>query len=82
MAESSSHGFEERLAELRRQVEVRIKPSGASLKTAPFAKAADLMPMGAGTEVVVLVVTPSWYGVETTDGHHGWLPREQVEPAP
>lgn len=79
-AESSIQGFEERLAELRRQVEVRVKESGTSLKTAPFAKATDLASMSAGTEVVVLIVTPSWYGVESSDGRHGWLRRDQVEP--
>jgi Skp family chaperone for outer membrane proteins len=82
VAETSIHGLEGRLAELRRQVEVRIKSNNTNLKTAPFEKATTLMPMGAGTEVVVLIVTPAWYGVETSDGHHGWLRRDQVEQMP
>jgi hypothetical protein len=27
-------------------------------------------------------VTPYWYGVETTDGQHGWIKRQQLEPLP
>jgi SH3-like domain-containing protein len=30
------------------------------------------------TPVLILVLTPNWYGVETTDGHHGWIRRSQV----
>jgi hypothetical protein len=36
----------------------------------------------AGAEVVILIVTPYWYGVETTDGQHGWINRQQLEPLP
>jgi hypothetical protein len=36
----------------------------------------------AGSELVILIVTPSWYGVETPDGHRGWLLRDQVEALP
>jgi hypothetical protein len=30
--------------------------------------------------VVILIVTPYWYGIETEDGLHGWLHREQLGP--
>ena len=79
VAESSIQGLERRLSDLRRQAEVRVKAANAQLKTAPFEKAADLAPLGAGAELVVMIVTPQWYGVETPDGHRGWLRRDQVE---
>jgi len=34
------------------------------------------------TEVVVLIITPYWYGVETADRHRGWVHRSQLEPLP
>jgi len=27
-------------------------------------------------------LTKYWYGVETTDGHKGWVHRSQAEPLP
>ena len=44
-----------------------------------FEKAADLDSLDAGTEVIVVIVTSQWYGVQTPDGHRGWLRRDQVE---
>jgi hypothetical protein len=32
--------------------------------------------------VVILILTPFWYGVETQDGHRGWIHRDQVEQLP
>jgi hypothetical protein len=34
------------------------------------------------TEVVVVIDTPHWYGVETPDGQRGWVAIEQLEPLP
>jgi hypothetical protein len=62
-------------------VELRVKAKIA-LKTAPFRKSAALVSLEAGTEVVVLIITPYWYGVETPDKHRGWLRRDQVEQLP
>lgn len=81
-AESSVRNLEQRIRDLRHDVEVRVKAEGAELKSAPFRRAAKLQSLEAGTEVAVLIVTPYWYGVETPDGRRGWLHHDQVEPLP
>lgn len=81
-AQSSTRGLEQRLHDLRQKAELRVKEANTPLKSAPFQKAADLQSLGAYTELVVLIVTPYWYGVETTDGHRGWLRHDQVEQLP
>ena len=81
-AESNVRNLEARLHELRQQVEVRVISEGTELKSAPFRSAAKMLSLRAGSELVILIVTPSWYGVETPDGHRGWLLREQVEAVP
>jgi hypothetical protein len=81
-AQSSIPGLQKQLHDLRRKAELRVKESNTPLKSAPFQKAADLKSLGAYTELVVLIVTPYWYGVETTDGHRGWLRHDQVEQLP
>jgi hypothetical protein len=64
---------------LRKQVERAVKSPGAPLKSAPFHTAINLQTLGTGTQVLVLISTPYWYGVETHEGQHGWLMRDQVE---
>lgn len=81
-AESTVKNLEARLHELRQQVEVRVLTEGTELKSAPFRSAAKMQSLRAGSELVVLIITPSWYGVETPDGHRGWLLRQQVEALP
>ncbi|MFY9530147.1 MAG: hypothetical protein WBC04_23195 [Candidatus Acidiferrales bacterium] len=81
-AESSVRNLEQRLHDLRHDVELRVKNQDTELKSAPFHTAAKLQSLASGAEVVVLIVTPYWYGVETSDGHRGWLRRDQVEPLP
>lgn len=81
-AGSSVHDLEERIDSLQHEIERRIKGPGASLKAAPFRSAADLAQLPAYTQVVILIVTPHWYGVETPNGQHGWLPIDQLEPLP
>jgi hypothetical protein len=81
-AESSIRNLEQRLHDLRHDVELRVKDRDTELKSAPFHTAAKLQSLAAGTEVVVLILTPYWYGVETADGHRGWLRHDQVEPMP
>jgi hypothetical protein len=71
--------LEERVKELRRQVQRVVKSPGAPLKSAPFHSAKTLQLMSTGTEVLILISTPYWYGVETHDGQHGWMMRDQVE---
>jgi hypothetical protein len=31
---------------------------------------------------VVLILTPYWFGIETNDGHRGWLRKEELVPLP
>ncbi len=73
---------EERLKDLRRQVERLVKAPGAPLKSAPFHTASTLQSLPAGTEVLIVISTPYWYGVETHDGQHGWMLRDQLELRP
>ena len=42
--------------------------AGAPLKSAPFHTASTLKSLEPGTEVLILISTPYWYGVETHDG--------------
>jgi hypothetical protein len=81
-AQTSSETLEQRVQDLRRQVERLIKSPGAQLKSAPFHTASTLKPLAPGTEVVILIATPYWYGVETTEGQHGWVFRDELEQLP
>jgi hypothetical protein len=81
-AQSSVQGLEQHIHDLRRQAERVIKAPGAQLKSAPFHTASNLKSLDTGTEVVIIVTTPYWFGIETEDGQHGWIHHEQVEPLP
>ncbi len=70
------------LEALRHEVELRVKDPGAQVRAAPFHSAATLETLPSETEVLVVVVTPYWYGIETEDGHHGWVHHSQLEPLP
>jgi hypothetical protein len=74
--------LQEEVRALRRQVELRIKDSGAQLKSAPYQSSATIVSLPPQTEVLIVVLTPYWYGVETEDGHHGWIHHSQLEPLP
>ena len=74
--------LEQHVAELRRQVERLVKQPGAPLKSAPFHTASTLKSLEPGAEVLILISTPYWYGVETHDGQHGWIRRDQLEQMP
>jgi hypothetical protein len=65
--------------DLRKQVERLVKAPGAPLKSAPFHTASTLQSLTSGTEVLILIATPYWYGVETHEGQHGWIMRDQLE---
>ncbi len=80
-AESSIRDLEQRRYDLQHEVELRVKAKIA-LKAAPFRKSAALVSLEAGTDVIVLIVTPNWYGVQTSDGHRGWLRRDETEQLP
>ena len=81
-AESSLRDLQSRVHELRHDVEVRVKNQNTELKAAPFQRATKLQSLPANTEVVVEIITPYWYGVETVQGQRGWLRQDQVEPLP
>jgi hypothetical protein len=81
-SQSSAQTLDQRVESLRRQAERVVKAPGSSLKSAPFQSATNVKPLEAGAEVVILIVTPYWYGVETTDGQHGWVNHRQLEPLP
>ena len=75
-------GLAQHLAELRRQVERLVMKPGAPLKSAPFHTASTLKSLEPGVEVLILISTPYWYGVETHDGQHGWIRRDELEQVP
>ncbi len=77
-----AESLEQHVAELRRQVERLIKKPGAPLKSAPFHTASTMKSLEPGVEVLILISTPYWYGVETHDGQHGWIRRDQLEQVP
>jgi hypothetical protein len=81
-SQGSVQGLELHVQDLRRKVERVIKAPGAQLKSAPFHSASNLKSLETGAEVVIVIVTPYWYGVETDDGQHGWIHSEQLKPLP
>ncbi len=79
---STNSELEKRVNDLKHKVEMRTVTGGAALKSAPFRTASTLRPLPSETELLVVVVTKYWYGVETTDGQRGWVHHSQVEPLP
>jgi hypothetical protein len=82
VAPAPGESLEEHVRKLRHDAQRMVKSPGGNLRSAPYRSASSLKSLPAGTEVVILVVTPYWYGVETEDGEHGWLHRSQLEPLP
>jgi hypothetical protein len=82
IAQTNEKDMEREIASLRHELERRVKAPGADLKAAPFQAAANLRTLAAYTEVVILIVSPHWLGIETPEGQRGWLPVEQLEPLP
>jgi hypothetical protein len=74
--------LEQRVHDLRRQVQRLVKAPGAPLKSAPFHTATTLQSLPAGTEVLIVVSTTYWFGVETHEGQHGWILRDELEQVP
>jgi hypothetical protein len=81
-AEASEKQLQEQVDSLRHELERQVKKPGADLKAAPFAAAASLKSLTGGSELVVLIVTPHWLGVETPEGQRGWIQVEKLEPLP
>jgi hypothetical protein len=80
--QSSVKDLEEQLIGLRHEIERRVKAPGTDLKAAPFQSSAKVVPLPAYTEVVIVIVTPQWYGVQTPEGQRGWIAIDQLEPLP
>jgi len=80
--EQPAETLEQHVAELQRQVERLVKKPGAPLQSAPFHTASKLKSLEPGEEVLIQIATPYWYGVETHDGEHGWIRRDELEPVP
>ncbi|MGB8762594.1 MAG: hypothetical protein WCD01_16960, partial [Candidatus Sulfotelmatobacter sp.] len=78
VAATSGQSLEEHVKDLRRQLERLVKDPGAPLKSAPFHTASTLRSLPTGTEVLILISTPYWYGVETHEGEHGWIMRDDL----
>jgi hypothetical protein len=78
----SGLSLEERVRQLRRKAERRVTASGGQLRSAPFKSASAIKSLEAGAEVVIVVQTPYWYGIETEDGEHGWINHSQLESLP
>jgi hypothetical protein len=81
-AESSLSSLQKRASELQRTLEVRIRNPDTELKSAPFHSSTSLAKLPVNSDLLVEIVTTYWYGVETVDGHRGWVRRDQVEPLP
>jgi hypothetical protein len=81
-AQSSSQTLEQHVQNLRRQVQRLVKAPGAPLQSAPFHTATTLQSLPAGTEVLIVISTPYWFGVETHEGQHGWILRDELEQIP
>lgn len=82
MASATPVSLEQQIHDLRRQVQRIVKAPGAPLKSAPFHTAANLQLLPTGTEVLIVISTPYWLGVETHDGQHGWMLRDDLELIP
>jgi polyhydroxyalkanoate synthesis regulator phasin len=74
--------LEQHVQDLRRQVQRLVKSPGAALKSAPFHTATTLQSLPTGTEVLIVISTTYWLGVETHDGQHGWILRDELELLP
>ena len=81
-AQKPDESLEHHVQTLRRDVERVVKVPGAQLKSAPFRSASSLKPLAPGSQVVILITTPYWFGVETEDGQHGWIHHSELEQLP
>jgi hypothetical protein len=81
-ATESTDDLEQHVKDLRRQLEWIVKSPGAALKSSPFRSARTLTSLPSESEVLLLIATPYWYGVETHEGQRGWISRDDLEQAP
>ncbi len=81
-AQAEIRTLQQRIRELQHDLEVRVKETGGELKSAPFQKSATIESLNANTDVVVLIITDHWYGIETAERKRGWISQDSVEPLP
>lgn len=81
-SETSLTSLQQKVNELHHKIEVRVKSDSIDLKAAPFSKAAKLSSLPGHADLLVEIITDYWYGVETVEGHRGWVRQDQVEPLP
>lgn len=81
-AEQNPKTPEQQLHDLRLQVQRIVKQPGAPLKSAPFHTATTLQLVPPGSEVLIVISTPYWVGIETHEGQHGWVLRDELELVP
>jgi len=81
-AEALAQDLVKRVQELRHKIEMRVSASGARVKSAPFEGAATLQTLRPSTDVAVLIISPYWLGIETSDGHRGWIRKEELVALP
>jgi len=79
---ASIDDLKKRLHDLQQQTERRVKAPGTALKSAPFHTATSLQTLREGTDVLIVVSTTYWLGVETHEGQHGWIFRDDLEELP
>jgi hypothetical protein len=82
VAPAPEQSLEDRVKDLRHQVQRRVKTPGTALKSAPFHSASTLQSLPPGADVLIVITTPYWFGVETHNGQHGWIPRDDLELLP
>jgi hypothetical protein len=82
VAQVPGESLEQHVRKLRHDAERVVKAPGGKLRSAPYRSASSLKSLPAGAEVVILISTPYWYGVETQDGEHGWLHHSELETLP
>jgi Skp family chaperone for outer membrane proteins len=82
LTQAPDENLQQHVHKLRREAERVVVSSGASLRAAPFHSALSQKALPAGTQVVILISTPYWYGVETEDGQHGWIHHSELESLP
>jgi hypothetical protein len=82
LAQAPGETLEQHIRKLQHEVERVVRSPGAQLKSAPFHSATSLQSLPPGSQVVILISTRYWYGVETEEGQHGWIHHSQLEELP
>jgi hypothetical protein len=80
--DASAKDIEAQVRFLRSEVEERVNAAGAELKAAPFRSASAIATLPPYTDLLIVIVTPYWHGVETSTGQRGWIPIDRVESRP